>query len=163
MRRRVNSRKLIAWLGLFAYLLLGLLNLESAITLTATLAGSHHVSIVADGSHQDVVFTHDPMQMRHQGHFDLHGHYPPKTEALDSISNNHHHPDHVVHLFKLPEQLSPYTPLAEPQYLHAIDLPMAVMDPISFFLRTLSIQAFPQPPPLKPKIHRFLNTIILLI
>jgi hypothetical protein len=158
----------VGWIGLLSYLFVGMLSPQIAMAITSALAGSHHISVVTDANHQDIIFTHDHLQAHRHGHSHSLAHAHSHDADSESIFSNQKesHPDHVVHLSKPPEQISAQLPVLDfdfSQYFHHITLPTAVMVLVSVFLKRVSIQALPQPPPRLPSQLAILRTVILLI
>lgn len=85
-------KRLIALIGLCAYLFLGLTSPEAASAFLLQINGAHEVSVVSDFSGQEAVVFH---------------HHHLKTGQNDAIFHQNHHqiePDHVYLLPKKAEQ-----------------------------------------------------------
>lgn len=168
MKQRGKTKYSVAWIGMLAYLFLCLMNSQTAMALASAMAGPHEIVIVSDGNHRDVIFTHE--QMKSHQHTHTHGydhHHESNEDNIGLLFDAHHdsHPDHVIHLAEHHEQISTHVPVLQLdlQYLHHIAMPTAVMAPLPSFLKTVSLQQLPQPPPRLPSQLASLRTIILLI
>ena len=168
LRLKGKTRYTLSWLGLLAYLFVCLAHSQMAMILSSALAGPHEVAIVADGNHEDIVFTHEQMKAHHHVH--THGqdqHHVNGEDDIRLLFDTHHasHPDHVVHLAEHHEQINAQVPRLQfgLQYLHHIAMPTEVMTAIDSFLKTVLFQVLPQPPPIRPPVHKVLSTVKLML
>ena len=149
LKLKAKAKQLIAWIGLMALLLMGFANLQGMVLCfepDGRVSLENAVGGICSDSFQAVTHLQSPVAS--SGEASLQGLHCKKCVDVPISIESTEHQDQQIQTDQGPVQM--------PMIAETASISIG-------YLATATEHQMPQPPPLRPAIHRFLGTIILLI